>query len=58
MKLELISIMIEYHQKETKIYNLFNNFFDSVYRSNKSYYLQVLLEEFIYTVKDKTIKDI
>ena len=49
MRLQLISMMIDYHQKKVLITG-------SVYGTNESYYPQVLLKESKYLGKNKTME--
>ena len=55
VKLELITMMMHYHSKKQRgIHSV--NLIDSVYRSGKSYYPHVLLEECKCIVADTAIK--
>ena len=55
VKLELITMMMDYHSKKQRRTHLVN-LIDSVYRSGKVYYPHVLLEECKCTVADTAIK--
>ena len=56
MKLETISVMIDYQQKKFHVHSF--NTFDSVYKRDKNYYPQTTLEECKYKVEVNTSKDI
>ena len=55
LKIELITLMMDYHSKKQRGTHSVN-LIDSVYRSGKSYYPHVLLEECKCTVVDTAIK--